>query len=467
MVFGDIFRFLGVSVAGKIVPAAAAFLFSRYMGADDFGVLSLFTSYLWIVATLMSLNIYAGVGRVIFDPQVEPKQLLGTAVVMIAAVFGILLLGAIPLGQQIAHWLQLPAEALMLMPVVVAGYICESFVVQVLIFQRRSGLLLAMTGLRALTTVVVSMSLILALPDSKYMGVVIAETVSSTGFILATGLALRKHVQFTFVQGYAIRLLSYSLPLIVYVISLTLLAQSDRIMIDRYYGKEATGLYSLAYNFSSLMLLFVTAGLNALQPSFFAAMNAGKIERVVENSRAIMALALAAAVSLVLLGEPIAQLLFSSAYSNSFDIIPIIAIGCLALASFQTWVRVLAFHNRTGLISLIAAIAVVANIALNYWTLGPFGYKAAAYTTLSAQFVMAILCLIMLWYLQLLRNVRPLVDVTVATLICGMALGLNAMVDDSELNIEIRAGATLVILTLLGSFAWPRLRRAALGRNVN
>ena len=126
MVLGDIFKFLGVSVAGKIVPAASIFLFSRMMPPADFGVLSLFLSYIWIAATLMSLNIYVGVGRVIFDPEVDPRSLIGTSLIMMGAIYAVVWLALLVTLYPLAQLLNLPVSALLLMPVVVAGYVAES-----------------------------------------------------------------------------------------------------------------------------------------------------------------------------------------------------------------------------------------------------------------------------------------------------------------------------------------------------
>lgn len=461
MVLADIFRFLGVSVAGKIVPAASIFLFSRMMPAADFGVLSLFLSYIWIAATLMSLNIYTGVGRVIFDPEVDSRILIGTSLIMIGGIYAVVWLALLVTLYPLAQLMNLPSPALLLMPVVVGGYVAESFITQVLIFQKKSGVLLLLTGLRALATISTAVLLISLFTDQKYMGVIIAESVSAAGFLFAVGFVLRRHVSLRLDRRYAVRLMQYSLPLIVYVISLTLLSQSDRIMIDRFYGKNATGLYSLTYNFSSLMLVGVTAVLNAFQPSFFDAMNADNMGRVHSEARTTMALALAAAVVLVLLGEPISVWIFPAEYSDSFDIIPIVAIGCLGLASFQIWVRVLAFHNRTGLISLVAMGAVAVNISLNYWTLGPYGYKAAAYTTLAAQYLMALLCLAVLWRLRYLRGLQPTIDLISVTAVCCLALGLPMTTSDPALNLTLRLGVAVPVLAVLIAFAWPRLIHVA------
>jgi len=461
MVLGDIFRFLGVSVAGKIVPAAAIFLFSRMMPAADFGVLSLFLSYIWIAATLMSLNIYTGVGRVIFDPEVEPQSLIGTSLLMIGGIYGLVWMALLVTWYPLAQLLNLPAAALLLMPVVVAGYVSESFITQILIFQKKSGVLLLMTGLRALATVTVAAVLVSRFPDQKYMGVIIAESISAIGFLAAVGFVLRRHVAFRFNRSYAVRLMQYSLPLIIYVISLTLLSQSDRIMIDRFFGKTETGLYSLAYNFASLMLIGVTAVLNAFQPSFFGAMNTHDIGNVLSQGRTTITLALAAAMALTLLGEPIATWMFPSQYSDAFDIIPIVAIGCLGLASFQIWVRILAFHNRTELISLVAIVAVGVNITLNFWALGLFGYKAAAYTTLAAQYLMALMCLASLWRLRYLHSLQPTIDLISVTMVCFLALLLPMATSNPALNLTLRLSVAVPLLAMLVRFIWPRLMNMA------
>jgi O-antigen/teichoic acid export membrane protein len=217
----------------------------------------------------------------------------------------------------------------------------------------------------------------------------------------------------------------YALPLIPYMLSLTLLSQFDRVLIDRYFGKEATGLYSLSYNIGILLLMVVTAVLNTFNPAFFNALNNKNYARVVTDSRQVFALAVLTTGFLVLFGQEMAALVAPAQYASAFDLIPVVALGGLCFVIFQIWVRVIAYANRTALISAIAVLATAINMGLNYWLLPIAGYKVAAVTTVVAYLVMSLACVAALNYAVRLFKVNILPELGYVGLMSLVALLLH------------------------------------------
>lgn len=387
---------LGVAVASKIIPVVSIFVYSRLMTVEDYGVLSLFTSYLWIFAIAMSLNLHTGVGRYIYAPEVDFRRFLGTTLMSVGAVY-LVTVAAILLGlDRLAELLGLPVAVIALTLLVVLGLVAESLFSQVAIFHQRSALLFRVVALKALLTVGVSLLLLVSMEQARYLAVVYADAAVSVvlfAFVLAH---LWPDVQWSFVRGYARDMVQYAVPLIPYMLSLTLLSQFDRVMIDRFHGREETGLYSLAYNIGILLLMAVTAVLNTLNPAFFDALNRKDHARVVRDAQGVYALALLVTGVLVLFGADLAVVVAPARYAGAFDMIPTIAIGGLCFVIFQIWVRVIAYENRTALISAIAVGGTLINIGLNAWLLPIYGFKVAAATTVVAYLAMSIACVWML-----------------------------------------------------------------------
>ncbi|EKD87716.1 MAG: repeat unit transporter, partial [uncultured bacterium] len=109
-------------------------------------------------------------------------------------------------------------------------------------------------------------------------------------------------------------------------------------------------------------------------------------------------------------------------YASGFDLIPTVAIGGLCFVVFQIWVRVIAYVNRTMLISIIAIVATVTNLTLNYWLLPIVGYKIAALTTVVAYLLMSLGCVAMLNYVVRLFRVNVLSEIIYISALVALTL---------------------------------------------
>ena len=70
-------------------------------------------------------------------------------------------------------------------------------------------------------------------------------------------------------KKYWVYAVSFSFPLIPHYLSQTILNQSDRLMIQKLIGLSETGIYSLAYNVASILVILNTALMNSYSPWLF------------------------------------------------------------------------------------------------------------------------------------------------------------------------------------------------------
>lgn len=440
---------MGVAIASKFVPLASIFIYSRFMTVQDYGVINLFMSYIWIFAIVMSLNLHTGIGRYIYSVDAEFGSFLGTSLLAIGAIYLAAVIVVLFYLDHFSMLLGLPRQLVFLMFFVVGGQIAESLFTQVAIFHQHSSLLLKVVSIKAAATFLLSIGLLFILNSEKYLAIVYADAIASFFIFVYVLGSLRATVRWTFKVNHFRYLLNYSLPLIPYMLSLTLLSQFDRVLIDRYFGKEATGLYSLAYNFGMLLLMVVTAVLNTFNPAFFDALNKKDYTRVINDSKNVFALAVVVTGILVLFGQDLAALLAPAKYSRAFDLIPIVAIGGLCFVVFQIWVRVIAYVNRTILISTISIVAVVTNLILNYWLLPIVGYKIAALTTVVAYLMMSLGCVAMLNYVVRLFKVNVLPEMIYVAVLTALTLFFQSFDLQSLVAITLK---TIVLVFLIWHF---------------
>ena len=447
---------LGVAVASKLVPLAAIFLYSRMMSVADYGVLNLFQSYLWIFALVLSLNLHVAVGRYIYLPGAAFESFLGTTLLSVGAIFAVGTIAVLAFADAASVILSMPQVLLPLMLVTVAGQIAESLMTQIAIHDQRGGLLLRIVAGKAVVSLGLSLALLVVWGGDKFLAVLLADAIASLVLSAAVLLLLRRRVEWTLRRDHLAYMARYALPLVPYMLGLTLLSQFDRVLIDRFHGSEATGLYSLSYNVGALLLMVATAILNAFNPQFFAALNQGDHDRVNGDARVIFALALVSTVAIVLFGQQGASLVLPARYAEGFALIPTVALGGLCFVVFQIWVRVLAYFHKTATISVITIVCAALNISLNMWLLPLLGWQAAAWTTVVAYVGMGVACLVAINASRLLPPVLPWREALWISLVLALVL-VNMQ---QSLPWALRVGVLLVVAWLVRRDLLILMRRA-------
>lgn len=195
-----------------------------------------------------------------------------------------------------------------------------------------------------------------------------------------------------FNMNYAKSTLRYNLPLIPYYLSMVLLNQSDRIMIQKMEGYEEAAIYSVAYSISMMVTVLSGALILSLQPWIFKGLKhkeSGDKSRLITSSTLVVA---AVALLIIVVAPEAIFIISGNKYLPAIWVIPPIALSAIVMFVYQQYVNVLFYFKRTGLILLASIISAGINIGLNIVFIPIYGYRAAGYTTLFSYLV------IMLFY---------------------------------------------------------------------
>ncbi|MDD4371676.1 MAG: oligosaccharide flippase family protein [Anaerostipes sp.] len=181
-----------------------------------------------------------------------------------------------------------------------------------------------------------------------------------------------------------------SLPLVGYAIANQILSVSDRMMISKMVGNDAVGIYSTLYTVSSISLLIWTAINSSFVPYLFQTIGKennriGRISIALMGSYAVLAL------MLTYLAPEIVRILATKEYYEAIYIMPPIAAGVFLTSVSNMYSNLLIYYKSTKYIMYSSATAAIINVVLNLIFINIFGYIAAAYTTLFAYIVLAIL----------------------------------------------------------------------------
>lgn len=385
-------NYFGATIATKALTLISIPVLTRWLGVtpEDYGYISLFTTYVGIFICLVTLNTYIGAGRYYYENKSDFKQFFGTTVnlnIFLLVVVGVGAMFFIGWGSSVLDIT--PLMYVLMIPAIIFS-IAGSLFGQ--IFQARQDSKKVARYSIATAYVGFGLSVIFTIlnPDNKYLGSIYSQVIVGGLFMYYIVRQLRPYYVFAFRKVDIRYMLSYSVPLIPYFLSSIILGQFDRVMIANYTNVSDAGLYSFAYNIGMLFTLFFSSLNSAWAPKFYSIMQSKNYVEYDKQVNFMNRLMLCVALLLIYFGGELGMLLGSESFHPALPIIPIVVIGYLFFAYFYYWQWNIDFAKKTLYSSLVVGLAGGINIGLNVIFIPLYGYVAAAYTTMVSYLMMAV-----------------------------------------------------------------------------
>lgn len=216
--------------------------------------------------------------------------------------------------------------------------------------------------------------------------------------------------------------LKMGIPLIPHMLSLTILSQCDKIMIQSIVGNSEAGIYSFAVNIISILTVLVTSIDNAWAPWFYGKLRNREYKEV-SKINSYMVLAFGIMTCLFMLVSPdIIKIMSDSSYWNSiYSLIPL-TLSTMFNFAYLIPVNLEYFHKKTIYVSISTLITAVLNIILNFFFISFMGYIGAAYATCISKLVLFVMHCLVINKLQKERvaNIKMIIVSFILTIIVGV-----------------------------------------------
>lgn len=176
--------------------------------------------------------------------------------------------------------------------------------------------------------------------------------------------------------------LFFNLPLIPHYLSLIILQQSDKIMIEKLTGSGDAALYSIAYTIGQMLLLVTNAINFTYIPFAYRTLKEGNEESLGKRSYQLLYFVSVSLVIVICIGPELLKLISTPVYYEAIWVIPLVAAASF-FQYFYNLFTVVEYHfEKTVFVMIVSVMSAVLNIVLNYVFIRQYGYIAAAYTTL-------------------------------------------------------------------------------------
>ncbi|WP_435078463.1 flippase [Halococcus sp. AFM35] len=183
------------------------------------------------------------------------------------------------------------------------------------------------------------------------------------------------------------RYLRYSIPLAVSIIAGNLSSRADRILIGYFLGASAVGIYSIVYQFATVLGLLAQPITTAYFPEFSRLIEEGRTDECLAyleaGIRYFTTIGLPAIAGLYLVGPEIIESLSTEATGEaSITILPIIASGIFLFGLDEIYGIIFIASERTEILTFTRGVAAISNVILNLIMIPQFGILGAAIATM-------------------------------------------------------------------------------------
>ncbi len=404
MISGFIKKYQGMPIQAKaslwytlcnILQKGIAFIvipiYTRVLTEGEYGQYSLFQSWCNILIILATLNLYCGVfTKAMIDLEDDrdryTSSMQGLSTLITLIFFGIYLIGS-------SFWrnlLKMDPVTVYLMFLYFLTFPSFSFWSVRQRVEYRYMKMIAATLLSSVLTPLVSLFLLFftSLRANAVIWGFLSIQILFGGFFYIYHFVKSPVV---YVKEYWVHGLTFNIPLIPHYLSLIVLGQSDRIMIDAFCGEAKTGIYSLAYQVSMIMNIFVGAINNSLVPWLYAKLREKDYASMKKYCNLLCILLGVMTLGAILVAPEIVLILGTREYLEAVWVIPAVAISVYFTFCYGLFSAVEFYYSSTKFVMVASVIGAMLNVVLNYIFIPIFGFIAAGYTTLVCYFVFMVM----------------------------------------------------------------------------
>ena len=379
-----------VGLFGAAVNFFVMPVLSHYLSPADYGLLSLFNTYVTILVPLVSLSAYSLLGVDYFKEKNKHLFAARFTSIQIIPVFTSLIFSFF-IWQFYASWsglLELKGIGrgwgIVMLLITVLTIYYEQFIL-FLVLQKKPFLFTACTIIKVLLEVSLTFYFVIR-KGFAWEGRIYSWLIVIAIFLIVETI-------YFYQQGFLIRTLQFKFiregihfggPLILHGIGKFVVNQSDRIFIAKMISVSEAGIYSIGYTVGSLVMILVNAYFNFYTPFLMeklADITEEKKLQVVKMSY-LYGIGCAVVLILIILLAPIFFRMFiAKNYYEGVRYVFWIALGYCFWGGYMLFSGFIFFFKKNKVLAWLAIFNVVTNVLFNYVFIKLFGAIGAAYAT--------------------------------------------------------------------------------------
>lgn len=360
-------------------------IFTRLLGTENFGVVSVYTTWMQVLTIVMGLQTAGTIAtaRVHVNEQEHDgyySSILSLSCLASAAVAGIVVL----LMRPISALTELNGRMILFLLMHSFGAYLINFASIKLIQHKQAAANFVISVVTSCCSVGLALWLVLRAKDGAplYEGRIIGYALPNfiIGVALMTLMFVRGRTGFR--KQYWRFCLPLCLPLVLHSLSQIALSHCDILMLQKMTDDAAVGVYSAAFNVAHVINILYLALNNTWVPLYYDMAKEGKTEEIRLRSGRYLMLFTVLTMGFLLLVPEVYGVLIDPSYAAGRRLLPVMTVSFYMIFLYSFPVNYEFFHKKSGMIAVGTTCAAVVNVIANYFLIKGFGTIGAAAATL-------------------------------------------------------------------------------------
>lgn len=375
------------SIIQKGISVIAMPIFTRLMSTEQYGEYNIFLSWYNILLLIVTLNIHTEIfnkGLIEHDSEKDVYTLNQAGLlVLLTAVFLVL---CICFRDWIDRYLGLSPVLMVILALEILGSSIVALWSARKRFDYEYKQIIALTLGMAIVTQGLGILAVQLSENKAFAKVLTNALVPIVVAIFVLASIFRKCKSRGEWKWWKISIIA-ALPLLPHYLSLVLLNQSDKLLIDYFMGSEKAALYSIAHTAGLLMTIINNSINGAFVPWAYGKIKYENGDGIKHVTKMLCTVVAMANVAFIWIAPETIKLLAAPQYGEAVYCLVPIAVSVYFYFVYTIFVDIEIYFGANRYIATASLVAAVLNLVLNYFFIPKYGYLVAGYVTLFSYFV--------------------------------------------------------------------------------
>lgn len=386
------------NIVSTVITSGIAFLtmpiFTRLLGAEQYGHYSIYHAWLTIMVCIIGLNTQAGIGTGFYQFKEKYYAFRNSTLVMgtlISAGTIVILMAAYPLIKPAFGYT--PALFLLLLLNAFASYVMNVSNMA-WVYEKQAAKNMMVSVINFAVSSLLSIVLIitwkwdLPLFYARAIGIALPQIVIAT----VIWILLFREKPSGYNKEYWRYSLLFGLPMVFHLLSHQVLGQSDRLMMQ-WFGIDAgqIGIYSFFYTYVAILTTLLNALNTSWCPFLYDDLSKGNYDKINERIKNYVQIFAVLCLGFLLLSREVMKFFANSEYWPGAPIVPILVLVVYCTFFYQFGVNYEFYKKKPRYVAIGTTAAAICNIVLNALMIPKWGMYGAAIATLISYALLALL----------------------------------------------------------------------------
>lgn len=381
------------NVLSRSVPFLLIPFLTTHLSTEDYGLITMFLVVVGAVSSIVGVNTVSAIDRSYFNEKITKfNEYIGNCFL----ILGVSTVTALLIFFLFEFWLieytKIPVAYLYL-AILVAVF---QFVVKTLLSVWRVTYKAVNYGVYQVLLSITDLSLTVGLIyfyNQAWEGRILGRLIAYLLFgLIAFFILLKKYdVSFKINKDYIRNALSFGAPLIPHVLGGMALTMTDRIFISNMVGLDATGIYALAYQIGTVLLILITSFNTAYVPWLYASLSKneeGVKNKIVKFTYSYFGLLVLVTLFLILAANFFLEYLVGEEFLGSQKYLVWAFMGFAFNGMYLMVTNFIFYSQKTHYLAIITFSSIFINLPLNYFLILRNGALGAAQATTILNFLL-------------------------------------------------------------------------------